>query len=99
MPAYLREARGPDRGWALAALTDGLDFPAVKSSTIRNLMIGQHRGLENYLGHLRRSRTELIGAGNAEGLSERFDIDNDVPDLREIHTHRLNGRTDLRVDT
>lgn len=35
---YLRETRDPDRGWALAALTDGLDFPAVKSSTIRNLM-------------------------------------------------------------
>ena len=35
---YLRETADPDRGWALAALTDGLDFPAVKSSTIRNLM-------------------------------------------------------------
>ena len=37
--AYLRESPDPDRGWALAALTDGLDFPAVKSSTIRNLMM------------------------------------------------------------
>jgi DNA ligase-1 len=37
--AYLREAPDPDRGWALAALTDGLDFPAVKSSTVRNLMM------------------------------------------------------------
>jgi DNA ligase-1 len=37
--AYLRVAPAPDRGWALAALTDGLDFPAVKSSTIRNLMM------------------------------------------------------------
>lgn len=37
--AYLRQAPDPDRGWALAALTDGLDFPAVKSSTIRNLMM------------------------------------------------------------
>jgi DNA ligase-1 len=36
--AYLRAAPDPDRGWALAALTDGLDFPAVKSSTIRTLM-------------------------------------------------------------
>lgn len=35
---YLREAPDPDRGWALAALTGALDFPAVKSSTIRNLM-------------------------------------------------------------
>ena len=37
--AYLRAAPDPDRGWALAALTDGVDFPAVKSSTIRNLMM------------------------------------------------------------
>ncbi|WP_379552978.1 cisplatin damage response ATP-dependent DNA ligase [Qipengyuania sp. DGS5-3] len=35
---YLRETADPDRGWALAALTGGLDFPAVKSSTVRNLM-------------------------------------------------------------
>ncbi len=35
---YLRESPDPDRGWALAALTDGLDFPAVKAGTIRALM-------------------------------------------------------------
>jgi DNA ligase-1 len=35
---YLRETPDPDRGWALAALTEGLDFKAVKSSTMRNLM-------------------------------------------------------------
>jgi DNA ligase 1 len=35
---YLRTTPDPDRGWALAALTDGLDFPAVKGSTIRNLL-------------------------------------------------------------
>jgi len=35
---YLRDTPDPDRGWALAALTDGLDFKAVKSSTIRNLL-------------------------------------------------------------
>ncbi|WP_373490167.1 cisplatin damage response ATP-dependent DNA ligase [Parasphingorhabdus sp.] len=35
--SYLRETPDPDRGWALAALTDSLDFPAVKSSTIRTL--------------------------------------------------------------
>ena len=38
LSAYLRETPDPDRGWALAALTGGLDFPAVKSSTVRNLM-------------------------------------------------------------
>ncbi|WP_133366344.1 cisplatin damage response ATP-dependent DNA ligase [Qipengyuania sediminis] len=35
---YLARTPDPDRGWALAALTEGLDFPAVKSSTIRNLL-------------------------------------------------------------
>ena len=38
LAAYLRETPDPDRGWALAALTDGLDFPAVKASLIRSLM-------------------------------------------------------------
>ena len=37
--AYLRDTPDPDRGWALAALTDCLSFPAVKASTIRNLMM------------------------------------------------------------
>jgi DNA ligase-1 len=36
---YLQRTPDPDRGWALAALTEGLDFPAVKSSTIRNLLM------------------------------------------------------------
>ncbi|OJY71104.1 MAG: ATP-dependent DNA ligase [Sphingobium sp. 66-54] len=36
---YLRTTPDPDRGWALAALTDGLDFPAVKGSTIRTLLM------------------------------------------------------------
>ncbi|MGE8132610.1 cisplatin damage response ATP-dependent DNA ligase [Novosphingobium subterraneum] len=35
---YMRETPDPDRGWALAALTDGLDFPAVKAGLIRSLM-------------------------------------------------------------
>ena len=34
---YLRASPDPDRGWALAALTDSLDFPAVKNATIRGL--------------------------------------------------------------
>lgn len=35
---YLKSTPDPDRGWALAALTDGLDFPAVKGGTIRALI-------------------------------------------------------------
>ena len=36
---YLRSTPDPDRGWALAALTDGLDFPAVKPAAIRGLLM------------------------------------------------------------
>ncbi|MCR2834434.1 cisplatin damage response ATP-dependent DNA ligase [Parerythrobacter lacustris] len=36
---YLRATPDPDRGWALAALSDGLDFPAIKSSTIRTMLM------------------------------------------------------------
>ncbi|MBC2664517.1 cisplatin damage response ATP-dependent DNA ligase [Novosphingobium flavum] len=36
---YLRATPDPDRGWALAALTGGLDFPAVKGSTLRALLM------------------------------------------------------------
>ena len=36
---YLRETPDPDRGWALAALTSALDFPAVKSATIRKMLV------------------------------------------------------------
>jgi DNA ligase-1 len=36
---YLRAAPDPDRGWAMAALTESLDFAAVKSSTFKALMM------------------------------------------------------------
>jgi DNA ligase-1 len=35
---YLRTTPDPDRGWALAALTEGLSFPAVKPGAIRSLI-------------------------------------------------------------
>ncbi|WEK44922.1 MAG: cisplatin damage response ATP-dependent DNA ligase [Candidatus Sphingomonas colombiensis] len=35
---YLLRTPDPDRGWALAALTSALDFPAVKSGTVRQLI-------------------------------------------------------------
>ena len=35
---YLRNTPDPDRGWALAALTGAVDFPAVKAGTVRSLM-------------------------------------------------------------
>jgi len=38
LAAYLKTTPDPDRGWALAALTGNLDFPAVKASTIRDVV-------------------------------------------------------------
>ncbi len=35
---YLRRTPDPDRGWAIAALTETLDFPAVKSAMVRALL-------------------------------------------------------------
>lgn len=35
---YLKRTPDPDRGWALAALTGGLDFKAVKGGTIRGML-------------------------------------------------------------
>ena len=35
---YLKATPDPDRGWALAALTSGLDFPAIKPATVRALI-------------------------------------------------------------
>ena len=34
---YFRRTPDPDRGWALAALTGGLDFPNAKAGAIRDL--------------------------------------------------------------
>ncbi|HEX7711615.1 MAG TPA: cisplatin damage response ATP-dependent DNA ligase [Sphingomonadaceae bacterium] len=48
---YLRRTPDPDRGWALAALTECLDFPAVKASAIRNLM---HERVDDVLWALSR---------------------------------------------
>ena len=35
---YLRHTPDPDRGWAIAALIESLDFPAVKSAMVRALL-------------------------------------------------------------
>ena len=40
---YLRETPDPDRGWALAALTGGLDFPAAKPALLRSFGAGEDR--------------------------------------------------------
>jgi len=35
---YLRHTPDPDRGWAIAALTESVDFPGVKAGTVRTLL-------------------------------------------------------------
>ena len=35
--SYFRAAPDPDRGWALAALTGGLEFKGVKAGAVREL--------------------------------------------------------------
>lgn len=35
---YLKRTPDPDRGWAIAALTESLDFPAVKAAMVRALL-------------------------------------------------------------
>ena len=35
---YFRTEADPDRGWALAAMTDGLAFPRVKAAVVRSLL-------------------------------------------------------------
>lgn len=35
---YLKHTPDPDRGWAIAALTESVDFPAVKAGTVRALL-------------------------------------------------------------
>ena len=46
--AYLRETPDPDRGWALAALTGGLDFAAAKPALLRSF--GQEKIGEELFG-------------------------------------------------
>jgi DNA ligase-1 len=38
---YLKRTPDPDRGWAIAALTESLDFPAVKAAMVRALLAGR----------------------------------------------------------
>ncbi|MDZ3833589.1 MAG: cisplatin damage response ATP-dependent DNA ligase [Sphingopyxis sp.] len=41
---YLRHTPDPDRGWALAALTEAFDFPAIKAGTVRALLASRVDG-------------------------------------------------------
>jgi DNA ligase-1 len=91
---YLRETPDPDRGWALAALTDGLDFPAVKSSTIRNLLMERIDPIlfqlsRDYVGDTAETASLLWpdGAGpkHAPSVSEAVDALQHMTRLSAMH--------------
>ena len=77
---YLRETPDPDRGWAMAALTGELDFPAVKSSTVRNLM---KELVDPVLWSLSR---DFVGdtAETASLLWPDGDVDADPPSVSQV---------------
>ncbi len=85
---YLRETPDPDRGWAMAALTGELDFPAVKSSTIRNLMKDR---VDPVLWSLSR---DFVGdtAETASLLWPEGEIDDDPPTVAQV-VELLSGLT------
>ena len=79
---YLRETPDPDRGWALAALTSGLDFPAAKPALLRGF--GEDKiGLElfhlsyDYVGDLAETLSLIwetdLDAGPPPSLGEVVD--------------------------
>ncbi len=93
---YLRDTPDPDRGWALAALTDGIDFPAVKASTIRNLLMER---IDPVLFQLSR---DYVGdtAETASLLWPEPEVAQDPPTVAEAvdalaHMTRLSAMRDL----
>jgi DNA ligase-1 len=78
---WLRDTPDPDRGWGLAALTGGLDLPAVKPALIRGLIEARvdpllFRLSYDYVGDLAETVSLLWeGAGSAPepGLAEVID--------------------------
>lgn len=84
---YFGRVPDPDRGWALAALTGGLDFPAVKSGIVRGLAVERvdpdlFAMSYDYVGDLAET-VSLIwparhGANRVPGLGEVVDAMRDA---------------------
>lgn len=78
---YFRHAPDPDRGYALAALTEALDFPHAKPALVRGLALGRTDALlfglsYDYVGDLAET-VALIWPARAEAAAH-------VPELGEI---------------
>lgn len=89
---YFRRTPDPDRGWALAALTGGLDFPNAKAGAIRDLAREQTDEVlfalsYDYVGDLAETTALLWQTqGDAE-----------PPGLADVvETLRRAGRTEVR---
>ena len=63
---YLRATPDPDRGWALAALTGGLSFDAVKAGTVRAL-IADRVDPERLRRRYRRNRQPAVARAARAG--------------------------------
>jgi DNA ligase-1 len=68
---YLRATPDPDRGWALAALTGGLDLKAVQPSLLKALMAERHDPVlfalsHDFVGDMAET-ISLLWPGRAEG--------------------------------
>ena len=89
---YFRRTPDPDRGWALAALTGGLDFPNAKAGAIRDLAREQTDEVlfalsYDYVGDLAETTALLWqtqGSAESPGLAE------------VVETLRRAGRTEVR---
>ena len=76
---YLRQTPDPDRGWGLAALTGGLDFPAAKPALLRSFgeeTLGQELFAlsYDYVGDLAETLA-LIWEGKPESGPHRSTLD------------------------
>ena len=80
---YLVVTPDPDRGWALAALKEALDFPFIKSSLVRTLAMSR---IDPELFMLSR---QYVGE-TAETIALLWPSDpilSDQPDLPEYGSH------------
>lgn len=89
---YFRRTPDPDRGWALAALTGGLDFPNAKAGAIRDLAREQTDDVlfalsYDYVGDLAETTALLWQSQNEAAAPRLADV---------VETLRRAGRTEVR---
>ena len=75
LETYLRTTPDPDRGWALAALTGGLDLPAVKPALLRTLGVDRLDDTlfalsYDYVGDLAETLALIWDVGSAPGPAD-----------------------------